>query len=109
MTGFDPIWILRGAEGLTLLVGAAIAYASLRAYSRSRDPGLLLLGIGFTIVTVAAALAGVLYEVLTHDLLTAWTVAATLELVGFCLILFSILRPRPPAPVTVAPAGPAEP
>jgi hypothetical protein len=104
VTGLDPIWYLRGAEGLTLLVGAAIAYASLRAYRRSRDGGLLLLGIGFLVVTGAAALAGVLYEVLTHDLLTAWTVSATLELGGFSLILVSIVRP---GPARVAP--PAQP
>jgi hypothetical protein len=99
VSGIDPIWYLRGAEGLTLAIGAAITYASLRAYRRSRDGGLLLLGIGFIVVTVASAIAGVLYEVTTHDLLTAWTVSATLELLGFCLILFSILRPR------VSPSG----
>jgi len=93
MSGIDPIWYLRGAEGLTLAVGTAIAYASLRAFRRSGDSGLLLLGVGFVVVTIAAALAGVLYEVTTHDLLTAWTVSATLELAGFALILVSILRP----------------
>jgi hypothetical protein len=98
MSGIDPIWWLRAAEGLTLVIGAAIAYASLRAYARTRDSGLALLGVGFVIVTVAAALAGVLYEVSTHDLLTAWTVSATLELAGFALILYSIVhRPRVPA------------
>jgi hypothetical protein len=103
VTGIDPIWVLRGVEGFTLVVGAAIAYASLRAYARSRETALALLGVGFVIVTVASALAGVLYEVVTHDLLTAWTVSAALNSVGFSLILYSIVRPR-----TIVPAGSRE-
>ena len=94
MIGLDAIWVLRAFEGLTLLVGAGIAFASFRAYARSRDRGLAWLGAGFILVTVASALAGVLYEVITHDLLTAWTVSATVDFVGFCLILYSIVRPR---------------
>jgi len=105
MSGIDPIWVLRGAEGFALVVGAAIAYASLRAYARNRDVALLLLGAGFIVVTVAAALAGVIYEVVTHDLLTAWTVSAGLDCLGFSMILYSIVRPR----TLVVPAARVEP
>ncbi|MGI0071401.1 MAG: DUF7521 family protein [Thermoplasmata archaeon] len=94
MSGIDPIWLLRGAEALVLVVGAAIAYASFRAFARSREIALALLGTGFVVVTVAAALAGVIYEVVTHDLLTAWSVSAALDCVGFSMILYSIVRPR---------------
>jgi hypothetical protein len=94
MSFVDPIWALRAAEGFVLVVGAAIAYASLRAYRRTRDPALGLLGFGFLLVTVAAALSGAIYEVLTHDLLTAWTVSAVADCLGFSLILYSILRPQ---------------
>jgi hypothetical protein len=96
MSAVATIWVLRGVQGLTLLVGAWIAYESLRAYARDRDVALALLGIGFVIVTVASGIAGVLYEVTTHDLLTAWTVSATVDFVGFALILYSIVR-RPAA------------
>ena len=94
MSGIDPIWYLRGAEAFILVVGALVSFASLRAYHRSRDIGLALLGVGFVVVTVAAVLAGVIYEVTTHDLLTAWTVSSALDCVGFALILWSILRAR---------------
>ncbi len=94
MSGLEPIWVLRAAEGVTLAVGAAISFASLRAFARSRDAALGWLGLGFVLVTVGAALAGVLYEVATHDLLTAWTVSAWLDGFGFCVILYSIVRPR---------------
>jgi len=96
MSGIGTIWVLRGIEGLTLLVGAWIAYESLRAYARDRDVALALLGVGFVVVTIASGIAGVLYEVTTHDLLTAWTVSATVDFVGFALILYSIVR-RPSA------------
>ncbi len=109
MTGLDAIWVLRGVEGLTLAVGALIAFASLRAYARAHETALLLLGVGFVIVTVASALAGVLYEVTTHDLLTAWTVSACVDLVGFSLILYSIVRPRSAPPPAAPSDDPTEP
>ncbi|MFZ1022710.1 MAG: hypothetical protein WAN87_01065, partial [Thermoplasmata archaeon] len=90
----DAIWLLRGFEGFVLLVGAGIAYASLRAYARTHDASIAFMGIGFAIVTVGAGLAGIVYELATHDLLSAWISSAALEAVGFSLILFSILRPR---------------
>lgn len=90
----DPIWWLRALEGFVLLVGAGIAYASLRASSRARDASLAFLGVGFALVSVGAALAGIVYEIVTHNLLAAWISSAALEATGFSLILYSILRPR---------------
>jgi hypothetical protein len=91
----DSIWWLRGLEGAILVMGAGIASASLRAYFGTRRASLGFLGAGFVLVTIAAALAGVVYEVFTHDLLTAWIVSASLDTVGFGLILYSIVRPAP--------------
>jgi hypothetical protein len=90
----DPIWILRGIEGFVLLVGAGIAYASLRAFARTGDRSIAFMGAGFALVTVGAGLAGIIYEVATHDLLSAWISSAALEAAGFSLILYSIVRPR---------------
>lgn len=90
----DPIWLLRGIEGFVLLVGAGIAYASLRAYARTHDASIAIMGAGFAVVTVGAAVAGIIYELVTHDLLAAWISSAALEAAGFSLILYSILRPR---------------
>lgn len=90
----DPIWILRGIEGFVLLVGAGIASASLRAYRRTRDASIAFMGAGFALVTVGAGVAGIIYELATHDLLAAWISSSALEAAGFSLILFSILRPR---------------
>jgi hypothetical protein len=91
----DPIWLLRVFEGFVLVVGGGIAYASLRAYARTRDSSIAYMGVGFAVVTVGAGLAGIVYELETHDLLSAWISSAALEAVGFSLILYSILRSRP--------------
>ncbi|MCI4329161.1 MAG: hypothetical protein L3K01_00615 [Thermoplasmata archaeon] len=89
----DLIWVLRGLEGLVLVVGAAIAYNSFVAYRRTRRRSLLYLGLGFFLVSVAAAVAGVLYEFLSQDLLTAWIASAGFDSAGFLVILYSIVRP----------------
>jgi hypothetical protein len=101
----DSIWWLRGLEGAILVMGALIASASLRAYFATRRASLGFLGAGFVLVTIAAAFAGVVYELLTHDLLTAWIVSASFDAVGFGLILYSILR-RPPNRGDAALGGP---
>jgi hypothetical protein len=90
----DPIWLLRGIEGVVLVVGAGIAFVNLRAYSRTRRPSILLLGVGFIFISFAAALAGVVYELVTHDLLSAWITSSTFDAVGFLVILYSLVRPE---------------
>ncbi|MFG1530543.1 MAG: hypothetical protein AAFA34_04645 [Thermoplasmata archaeon] len=89
------IWVLRGLEGGILVVGAIIAIQSFRAYRRTRSPALALLGLGFVLISVAAAVAGVLYELFSQDLLTAWVAFSTFDLAGFLVILYSILQVRP--------------
>lgn len=89
----DPIWYLRGLEGVVLVVGSTIAYQSLRAYIRDRRASLAYLGAGFILISLAAALAGVVFEVTTHNLLAAWIVSAAFDSAGFLVILYSIVRP----------------
>jgi hypothetical protein len=45
---------------------------------------------------MADALAGVVFELLTQDCVTAWTLSASINLLGFLAILYSIYRRRPP-------------
>lgn len=92
----DLVWVLRAIEGIVLVIGAAIAILSFRAYRRTRAPNLAFLGAGFGLVTVAAVAAGILYELTTHDLLTAWIVSTGFDAIGFLLILYSILGPSAP-------------
>jgi|GEM_PF-588165 len=84
------LWILRGVMGLTLVVGSLIAYYALSSGRRLRNRPLIYLGVGFALVSLAAVLAGVIFEVLTHDYLDAWLVSATFNAAGFLVILFSL-------------------
>ncbi|MHB1434639.1 MAG: DUF7521 family protein [Thermoplasmata archaeon] len=92
------IWVLRALEGGILVVGAVIALQSFRAYRRTQSRALVLLGTGFVLISVAAAVAGVLYELFSQDLLTAWVAFSTFDLAGFLVILYSILEVRTARP-----------
>ena len=99
----DLLWALRGIEGLILIVGAVTAALSWKAYRRTGESSLAFLGIGFLLVSAAAAVAGVVFELVTQDFITAWTLSASFNLVGFLAILYSIYR-RPSSPVGGEPA-----
>ena len=86
----DPIWILRGLMGVVLLVGSVIAFYGIQVGLRRRSRPMLYLGFGFLLVSLAAALSGIVYEVLTHDLLTAEIVSAAFDAAGFLVILYSL-------------------
>ncbi|MDE1821092.1 MAG: hypothetical protein KGJ23_09755 [Euryarchaeota archaeon] len=91
MTSPDLIWLLRGLMGVILVVGTLTAYYALAAGRRARSRSMLLMGGGFVLISLAAASAGLVYEILTHDPLTAWTVSAGLSAAGFVVILYSLL------------------
>lgn len=86
----DPIWALRILMGIVLVVGAIISYYSLSNWRRTRSRPMLVFGLGFILVSLAAALAGIVFEVVTHDLLSAELVSAALTAVGFVVILYSL-------------------
>ena len=88
----DPLTVLRGFEGLSLVAGSLVAFQSLRAYRRTHQSALAYLGAGFLLISLAAASAGVLYELVTHDLLTAWVASSAFDSAGFLLILYSIVK-----------------
>ncbi|MCI4363078.1 MAG: hypothetical protein L3K13_02065 [Thermoplasmata archaeon] len=88
----DSLTALRGLEGLILVVGSVIAVQSFRAYLRTREASLVYLGLGFLLISLAAGSAGVLYELVTHDLLTAWIASSAFDAAGFLVILYSIHR-----------------
>ena len=89
----DPLWVLRGFEGLSLVAGSLVAIQSFRAYLRTHQTALAYLGTGFLLISLAAASSGVIYELVTHDLLTAWIASSAFDSAGFLLILYSIVKP----------------
>lgn len=76
----------------TLLLGGLISYLSWQAYTRTRAPPLRALSVGFAVVTVGAALGGVIDQFLLGSDSTLWgvLVSSTLTLVGFAVITYSL-------------------
>jgi len=101
MISYPEIWFLRAFMIVILAVGGIISYYSLLAWKRLGLRSMFYLGVGFDLVSFGAALSGVVYEVLTHDLLTAWIVSAAIMMVGFVIILYSLLTegPKPSEPL----------
>ncbi len=97
-TFFTNIWVLRGLMGVILVVGTLTAFYGFRAWHRTGSRPLFYMGVGFTLISLAAALSGVIYEILTHDLLTAWIVTAAFSAAGFLVIFYSLVAREPVSP-----------
>ncbi len=65
-----PLDVLRVAQAFVLLFGLVVIFYAARGYRRSKSRSMLLLGVGFSFVSVGAVLAGVLFELMNIDLLT---------------------------------------
>ena len=74
-----------------MVLGIVIVYFAARGYRKTKGRSLLFLGLGFLIVTVGAVTAGLLFEVLNFDLVTVDAIQAATRVVGFLLIVYSIV------------------
>ncbi len=90
----DPLWILRTLKGAILGVGVIILYLALKNYRREHNRAMVFLGLGFGFITVGAVLAGVFFEVLKADLLISDIAEASMTVIGFAFILYSIFGRR---------------
>ena len=82
------------AQALILAFGAIVVFYSARAYRRTKTKAMLLLSVGFGFVTVGAAIAGVLFNLLGVDLVSVVTVQAFSQAVGFFIIVYSLTRTK---------------
>jgi uncharacterized membrane protein len=85
---------LRIEQVVVLVFGLVIIYFASKGYRRTKSRSLLLLAIGFAMVSVGAVLAGVLFELLNVDLLMVDTIQAAAQAVGFFIIVFSLAAVR---------------
>jgi hypothetical protein len=85
---------LRVIQALDLLIGGVIVYFALKSYAKHRNKSMLLLAVGFAFVTIGAILAGVVFEVVSGDLAAADIVQASCQVVGFGIIVYSIIGGR---------------
>lgn len=75
---------------LVLVVGGTITYFAYKAYRRTNQRALWLLALGFALVTLGFALAGVLYELLEISLYFGILLESLLMLAGFLVIAYSL-------------------
>ncbi len=78
------------AKTLVVLIGGMITYLAYKSYRRTRQPALRLLAIGFGLVTLGFALAGVVYELLSIPLAYGILIESLLMLAGFVVIAYSL-------------------
>lgn len=82
--------VIIGVKTAILLLGGSITYYALSAYSRTGDPSLRALGIGFGIVTFGALIGGVSHQFLGVGLAAGIAIDGTLTAVGFAVIVYSL-------------------
>ncbi|MEZ3116529.1 hypothetical protein RYH80_11480 [Halobaculum sp. MBLA0147] len=95
MTGLVPLLHVDTAIAVTklgtLVLGGLISYLGWQAYTRTRAAPLRALSIGFAIVTLGAALGGVIDQFLgSQSTLWGVLVSSSLTLVGFGVITYSL-------------------
>jgi hypothetical protein len=83
--------ILRVFQVAIVVLGVIVVYYASKGYRKTKSKSLLFLALGFVFVTVGAVTAGLLFEFLKYDLTVVATIEAACEVVGFSLIVYSIL------------------
>ncbi len=86
--------LLRAFQVAILILGVVVVYYSQKGYRKTKSKSLLFLALGFVFVTIGAAIAGLFFEFLSYDLIAAETIEAFAEMLGFSLIVYSIVGTR---------------
>jgi hypothetical protein len=86
--------LFRAVQIAIAIAGLVVVYYATRGYKKTGSKSLLYLGMGFALIAVGSVLAGLLFEFLNFDLTSVITIESFAELLGFCLIIYSIVGPR---------------
>jgi len=90
----DTLNVLRALQVVIVLLSVVVIYYATKGYGKTKSKSMLFLAFGFFFVTIGAISAGLLFEFLNFDLTFVDTVEATCQVVGFLLIVYSILGTR---------------
>lgn len=90
----DILDLLSALQVTILALGLVIVYYASKGYRKTNSKSLLFLALGFVFVAVGAAAAGLLFEFLHYGLDTVESIQAGAEVVGFALIVYSIVGSR---------------
>ena len=83
-------WLVTGAKIVALVLGAFIVYLAYRGFKRNRSRPLFYVAVGFALITAGTIAEGLLYVILSSELLTAIAVGTTITVLGFVAIIYSI-------------------
>ncbi len=86
--------VLRALQIVVLLLGLVVVYYASKGYRKTKSKSLLFLALGFVFVAVGAALAGLFFEFLNYNIYSVDAIEASSEVVGFSLIVYSIVGSR---------------
>ena len=87
--------LLRVLQAVIVISGVVIIYFASKSFRKTKSGAMLFLALGFVFVTVGAVAAGILFEfLLPGNLQAADAVSAGFEVVGFALIVYSIVGTR---------------
>ena len=86
--------LLDVAQAFILLFGGIVVFYAFRAYSRTKSQAMLLLGLGFAVVTIGAVVAGLLFNFFTSDLTSVETFQASCQALGFLVIVLSLAKAK---------------
>lgn len=75
---------------IVVALGLLIAFMAFKSYRKNHSNAMLLLSVGFVLVTIGAVIEGVLFEFLSIDLFQATIVESLIVALGFIIIIFSI-------------------
>ena len=91
----DALNVLRILQVVIVLLSVVVIYYASRGYAKTKSKSMLFLAVGFFFITIGAISAGLLFEFLMPgDFQIADVVSAASEVVGFLLIVYSILGTR---------------
>ena len=82
------------AQGLILIFGGVVVFYAWKSFGRTKSQAMLLLGVGFAFVTAGAVVAGLLFNLFTSDLVVVQTTQASLQAVGFFVIVYSLAKAK---------------
>ncbi|SEA32479.1 hypothetical protein SAMN04488065_2669 [Haloplanus vescus] len=88
------ITAIAATKAIILFLGGGITYIAFKAYRRSDEPSIGVLGIGFGVITVGALLTGVANQFFSVSLEIGVLVNSVFVAVGLAVIMYSLYMQR---------------
>ncbi|MFB6236736.1 MAG: hypothetical protein ABEH81_07475 [Halopenitus sp.] len=90
----ETVTAIAAVKAVILILGCGITYIAYKAYRRSGDRSVGVLGVGFGIITVGAVISGVAYQLFSVSLTSGILVNSLFVAVGLAVIMYSLYMQR---------------